>query len=144
MLTVSVDAIHLTQHHRSALLFLPHALPPPAERKLRPNEQPHALYIQNYSTATSSCLCVRRWLFSVRAEQRLCQQDPQALSFFYWEAVQAVNRGHLTVGERLYELKALQEQTKQQEVGRAPPGDGEVGGTDAGPGIALSLVVMGW
>ena len=51
------------------------------------------------------------------AERRLCAADPLALSFFYWEAVQAVNRGHLTVGERLYELKALQEQTKKQEVG---------------------------
>ena len=65
---------------------------------------------------------MRRWLFSVRAEQRLCEDDPQALSFFYWEAVQAVNRGHLTVGERLYELKALQEQTKKQEVGVGRPG----------------------
>lgn len=99
------------------------------ERKLRPNEQPHALYIQNYSTATSSCLCVRRWLFSVAAEQRLCADDPLALSFFYWEAVQAVNRGHLTVGERLYELKALQDQTKKQEYlasVRHLPGYGEL------------------
>jgi len=85
------------------------------ERKLRPNEHPHALYIQNYSTATSSCLCVRRWTFSPRLEQRLTTADPVALSLFYWEAVQAVNRGHLTVGERLYELKALQEGTKKQE-----------------------------
>ena len=94
-----------------------HSSLPSPERKLRPNEQPHALYIQNYSTATSSCLCVRRWLFSAATERRLCAADPLALSFFYWEAVQAVNRGHLTVGERLYELKALQEQTKKQEVG---------------------------
>ncbi|XP_037082859.1 sorting nexin-27-like [Pollicipes pollicipes] len=85
------------------------------ERKLLPNEQPHALYIQNYSTATSSCLCVRRWLFSPEKERQLCAADPVALVFFYWEAVQAVNRGHLTVGERLYELKALQEHTKKQE-----------------------------
>ncbi|KAF0301148.1 Sorting nexin-27 [Amphibalanus amphitrite] len=99
------------------------------ERKLRPDEQPHALYIQNYSTATSSCLCVRRWLFSVEAERRLCERDAQALGFFYWEAVQAVNRGHLTAGERLYELKALQEQTKQREYlasARQLPGYGEV------------------
>lgn len=54
------------------------------ERKLQPNEYPHNLYIQNYSTATSTCLCIRKWLFSISRELSL-MNDPQATSFIFWQ-----------------------------------------------------------
>lgn len=54
------------------------------ERKLQPNEFPHNLYIQNYSTATSTCLGIRKWLFSIEKEIEL-SEDPLAESFFFWQ-----------------------------------------------------------
>lgn len=54
------------------------------ERKLQPNEFPHNLYIQNYSTATSTCLAIRKWLFDIEKEIQL-SDDPLAESFFFWQ-----------------------------------------------------------
>jgi sorting nexin-27 len=54
------------------------------ERKLQPNEYPHNLYIQNYSTATSTCLCIRKWLFSISKELSL-MNDTQATSYIFWQ-----------------------------------------------------------
>lgn len=54
------------------------------ERKLQPSEYPHNLYIQNYSTATSTCLCIRKWLFSLSRELTLLK-DPQATSYIFWQ-----------------------------------------------------------
>lgn len=54
------------------------------ERKLQSNEFPHNLYIQNYSTATSTCLAIRKWLFSIAKEIDL-SEDSSAESYFYWQ-----------------------------------------------------------
>ena len=54
------------------------------ERRLQPNELPHNIYIQNYSTATSTCLCMKKWVFTRRQEKLLCQH-PEALKFIYWQ-----------------------------------------------------------
>jgi len=54
------------------------------ERKLAPNEFPHNLYIQNYSTATSTCICLRKWLFVVSQELSL-SYDEQATTYFFWQ-----------------------------------------------------------
>lgn len=53
------------------------------ERKLQPHEIPHQLYVQNYSTASSTCLCVRRWLFSVEREMTLPTGEQAAKYIFY-------------------------------------------------------------
>ncbi|XP_060525618.1 sorting nexin-27 isoform X2 [Cylas formicarius] len=98
------------------------------ERKLQPNEYPHNLYIQNYSTATSTCLSVRKWLFSVQRELTL-MADAQATLYVFWQAIDEVNRGHINAGERLYQLKALQDNTRATEylkLARELPGYGEV------------------
>ncbi|XP_044762550.1 sorting nexin-27 [Coccinella septempunctata] len=98
------------------------------ERKLQCNENPHNLYIQNYSTATSTCLCVRKWLFSLTKEVALLK-DPLATSFIFWQAVDEVNRGYIQAGERLYQLKALQDNTRASEylkLARELPGYGDV------------------
>ncbi|XP_056635611.1 sorting nexin-27 [Diorhabda sublineata] len=98
------------------------------ERKLQPNEYPHNLYIQNYSTATSTCLSIRKWLFSIEKEYTL-MNDSLAISYLFWQAVDEVNRGVINAGERLYQLKALQDKTRASEylkLARELPGYGEV------------------
>lgn len=86
-----------------------------SERKLQATEYPHNLYIQNYSTATSTCLAVRKWLFSLSRELSLASDD-QAMTFIFWQAVDDVNQGHIRADDRLYQLKALQDASRKNEV----------------------------
>jgi sorting nexin-27 len=85
------------------------------ERKLQPTEFPHNLYIQNYSTASSTCLIVRKWLFSTWKEEEISQTDHLAERYFFWQAVDDVNQGSVKPENHLYELKALQDFTKRKE-----------------------------
>ncbi|XP_028036627.1 sorting nexin-27-like [Bombyx mandarina] len=112
------------------------------ERKLQPNECPHSLYIQNYSTASSSCLCIRKWLFNPRVEVALVAEDPLAANFIFWQAVEDVNRGTCAAGARLYQLKAMQEPRRAHDylaLARTLPGYGHV----AIPHPTLRLA-LGW
>ncbi|RWS23388.1 Sorting nexin-27-like protein [Leptotrombidium deliense] len=85
------------------------------ERKLQSNEFPHNLYIQNYSTATSTCLLIKKWIFTIGKEVEL-SKDNIAENFFFWQAVDDVNKGQIKPGNQLYELKALQDSSKRKEV----------------------------
>lgn len=99
-----------------------------AERKLQPQEIPHQLYVQNYSTACSTCLCVRRWLFSISRELELPVGE-QASQFIFYQAVEEVNRTNIRADGRLYELKALQDAKKAPEylaLARSLPGYGSI------------------
>lgn len=99
-----------------------------AERKLQPTEVPHQLYVQNYSTASSTCLIVRRWLFSIDRELSLPPGE-QAAKFIFYQSVDEVNRNNIRADERLYELKALQDAKKASEylaLARTLPGYGDV------------------
>ncbi|XP_075979294.1 sorting nexin 27 isoform X2 [Anticarsia gemmatalis] len=120
------------------------------ERKLQPNECPHSLYIQNYSTASSSCLSIRKWLFNPRTEMTLVAEDSTAAAFIFWQAVEDVNRGVCVAGARLYQLKALQDVRRAHDylaLARTLPGYGHVAfppaRTDcrATPAVALTV---GW
>ncbi|XP_064648615.1 sorting nexin-27-like isoform X3 [Lineus longissimus] len=84
------------------------------ERKLQPNEFPHNLYIQNYSTATATCITLRKWLFSLSKETVL-HNNEAIVNFLFWQAVDDVSRGNIKPGEKLYELKSLQESGKKLE-----------------------------
>ncbi|CAH1797029.1 unnamed protein product [Owenia fusiformis] len=84
------------------------------ERKLQDNETPHNLYIQNYSTATPTCLTLRKWVFSPQRETKILKNET-ALDFLYWQAIDDVNRGQIKPGEKLYDLKALQEAGRKLE-----------------------------
>lgn len=55
------------------------------ERKLRSDEFPHNLYIQNYSTASCTCLTIRKWIFSIRNEIQISNDIPLAEKFFFWQ-----------------------------------------------------------
>lgn len=85
------------------------------ERMLRPDEFPHNLYIQNYSTATPTCLLLRKWLFTLARELQLSSIDSLAESFFFNQAVEDINKGQIKPRNKLYELKALQHWSKRQE-----------------------------
>lgn len=85
------------------------------ERLLRPGEFPHNLYIQNYSTATPTCLVLRKWLFTLPREIQLSSIDSLAESFFFHQAVEDINKGQIKPGNKLYEIKALQDWSKRQE-----------------------------
>lgn len=85
------------------------------ERMLRPDEFPHNLYIQNYSTATPTCLLLRKWLFTLPREIQLSSMDTLAESFFFYQAVEDINRGQAKPRNKLYELKALQDWNKRHE-----------------------------
>jgi sorting nexin-27 len=60
------------------------------ERKLQPNEFPHNLYIQNYSTAASTCLLIKKWLFTLNKEIELSHDD-LAETFFFWQVFSSLN-----------------------------------------------------
>uniref|UniRef100_A0A3P9MB93 Sorting nexin 27a n=1 Tax=Oryzias latipes TaxID=8090 RepID=A0A3P9MB93_ORYLA len=52
-------------------------------RKLAPNEFPHKLYVQNYTSAVpGTCLALRKWLFSVQEEEFL-RDNPLALHYCF-------------------------------------------------------------
>ncbi|XP_041370157.1 sorting nexin-27-like [Gigantopelta aegis] len=84
------------------------------ERRLQPHELPHNIYIQNYSTATATCILLKKWLFSLSREMML-NSDERAVTFLYWQAIDEVSRGHIKTGDKLYELKALRDATKALE-----------------------------
>lgn len=86
------------------------------ERKIQPNEVAHQLYVQNYRTASASCLCIKRWLFNPAVELRLIESDSLAATFIFWSTIDEVDRNHIIVGDRLYELKALQDSSKKLDV----------------------------
>lgn len=46
------------------------------ERKLRPNEYPFEIYVQNSRTAKKTCLSFRKFLFSSSIENSLLKYPP--------------------------------------------------------------------
>ncbi|XP_066902630.1 sorting nexin-27 [Halyomorpha halys] len=121
-----VDKIHMSSE-ASKYFYLFEIVEYNFERKLQPTEYPHSLYIQNYSTASSTCLCIRRWLFSPSVEMSV--KDDHALLWFFWLAVDAVDRGHVITTDRLYQLKALQDASRKNEylsLARELGGYGEI------------------
>ena len=95
---------------------------------MQPNEFPHNLYIQNYSTANSTCISLRKWYFSPQKELELIQ-DTKAIGYLFYEVVEDVNRGFIETNQRLHELKALQEfmkAGKYLDLARQLPGYGQI------------------
>jgi len=84
------------------------------ERKLQAGEFPHNIYIQNYSTATATCIMLKKWVYSLTRESML-NSDDNAMNYLFWQAVEEVNRGQIKTGDKLYELKSLQDASKKTE-----------------------------
>lgn len=47
---------------------------------------------------------------------RLIESDSLAATFIFWSTIDEVDRNYITVGDRLYELKALQDSSKKLDV----------------------------
>ena len=84
------------------------------ERKIQATEFPHSLYIANYSTAATTCLTLRKWLFHPKVEAELTS-DQTALSILFHQAVEDVNRGFVATKDRLHQLKSLQDSSRMPE-----------------------------
>lgn len=62
-----------------------------AVRKLAPNEFPHKLYVQNYTSAVpGTCLALRKWLFSFQ-EEELLRENPLALHYCFHQVILTIN-----------------------------------------------------
>ncbi|KFD58724.1 hypothetical protein M514_00417 [Trichuris suis] len=85
------------------------------DRKIGLSERPHALYIQNYSSAAVTCILLKRWLFNVATEIELCKKDQFVHKLFFWQAVNDVNSGHVCADGKMHELKALQDVQRKEE-----------------------------
>lgn len=58
-------------------------------RKLAPNEFPHKLYVQNYTSAVpGTCLTLRKWLFTTE-EEVLLNDNQIALSYFFHQVLRS-------------------------------------------------------
>lgn len=117
-------------------------------RKLAPNEFPHKLYVQNYTSAVpGTCLTLRKWLFTTE-EEVLLNDNQIALSYFFHQvgrnpqtvfllpplfpfslksparvcaqAVDDVRRGFIRVEQKSYQLEKLAEQKKMSTVSPFP------------------------
>lgn len=121
-------------------LFLP-------VRKLAPNEFPHKLYVQNYTSAIpGTCLTLRKWLFTTE-EEALLNDNQIALSYFFHQVCQYhttvflssrffsstnkylrlraqatddVRRGFVRAEQKSYQLEKLAEQKKMSMVSPYP------------------------
>uniref|UniRef100_A0A3P8UM56 Sorting nexin-27 n=1 Tax=Cynoglossus semilaevis TaxID=244447 RepID=A0A3P8UM56_CYNSE len=81
-------------------------------RKLAPNEFPHKLYVQNYTSAIpGTCLTLRKWLFTTE-EEVLLNDNQLAASFFFHQAVDDVKKGFINAEQQSYQLQKLAEQKK--------------------------------
>ncbi|KAI4883204.1 hypothetical protein NFI96_011069 [Prochilodus magdalenae] len=79
-------------------------------RKLAPNEFPHKLYVQNYTSAVpGTCLALRKWLFSTQ-EHELLRDNPLALHYCFHQAQDDVKKGFIKAES--YQLQKLAEQRK--------------------------------
>ncbi|CAF3708997.1 unnamed protein product [Rotaria sordida] len=70
------------------------------ERKLHSDEYPHQIYIQNCCTATATCLCLHKFIFSPILENQLLKY-PLARHYLYREAIDQLSRlENLTIDQR--------------------------------------------
>ncbi|KAG9355332.1 hypothetical protein JZ751_000170, partial [Albula glossodonta] len=81
-------------------------------RKLAPNEFPHKLYVQNYTSAVpGTCLTLRKWLFTTE-EGVLLNDNHLAVHYCFHQALDDVKRGFIKAEDKAYQLQKLAEQGK--------------------------------
>uniref|UniRef100_A0A8C8K255 Sorting nexin 27a n=1 Tax=Oncorhynchus tshawytscha TaxID=74940 RepID=A0A8C8K255_ONCTS len=81
-------------------------------RKLAPNEFPHKLYVQNYTSAVpGTCLALRKWLFTSQ-EEELLRDNPLAVHYCFYQALDDVKKGFIKTEDNSYQLTKLAEQRK--------------------------------
>lgn len=65
-----------------------------------------------------------RWIFDLDLEVELCNQDILFKKFCYWQAVNDVNSGAIQANEKMYQLKALQNADRCEQVDQKIFGSG--------------------
>ncbi|KAJ3609771.1 hypothetical protein NHX12_024282 [Muraenolepis orangiensis] len=81
-------------------------------RKLAPNEFPHKLYVQNFSSAVpGTCLALRKWLFSTQ-EEELLRDNLLGLHYCFYQALDDVKKGFIKTEDSSFQLQKLAEQRK--------------------------------
>ncbi|CAF4465464.1 unnamed protein product, partial [Rotaria magnacalcarata] len=78
------------------------------ERKLRPNEYPHQIYIQNCCTANTTCLCLRKFIFAPAIENQILQY-PLARDYLYRDAIDQLSRAENATADQRSALKTFDE-----------------------------------
>uniref|UniRef100_A0AAQ4RGJ8 Sorting nexin 27b n=1 Tax=Gasterosteus aculeatus aculeatus TaxID=481459 RepID=A0AAQ4RGJ8_GASAC len=110
------DPTYLTLKHWNILLSFPASFLflclSSSVRKLAPNEFPHKLYVQNYTSAIAgTCLTLRKWLFTTE-EEILLNDNQLAVNYFFHQAVDDVKKGFIKAEQKSYQLQKLAEQKK--------------------------------
>lgn len=77
---------------------------------MAPNEFPHKLYVQNYTSAVpGTCLALRKWLFSLQ-EEELLRDNPLALHYCFHQVRRTVFQLDMNVTEQndpIYKIRLL-------------------------------------
>lgn len=128
-------------YHPQYVLYFPPSFSSTV-RKLAPNEFPHKLYVQNYTSAIpGTCLTMRKWLFTTE-EEVLLNDNQLAVSYFFHQvrggimrlsllchvcvfavmmaaslqAMDDVKMGSIKSEQKSYQLQKLVEQKKMSAV----------------------------
>lgn len=88
-----------------------------SERKVTDCESVHELYTHNYSSASSSCLVLRKFVFDIERERALCKRDMVFKQFCFLQAVADLHSGKVITNRKSYQLKAMQNEEHMDEVG---------------------------
>ncbi|KAF1770577.1 hypothetical protein GCK72_002396 [Caenorhabditis remanei] len=85
------------------------------ERKVNESESVHELYTHNYSSASSSCLLFRKFLFDIDRERTLCKRDMMFKQFCFFQAIADLHSGKVITTRKNYQLKAIQNEENMDE-----------------------------
>ncbi|PAV58251.1 hypothetical protein WR25_11908 [Diploscapter pachys] len=80
------------------------------ERRIMDSECPHSLYVQNYSSASSTCLVLKKFIFDIDRERQLCEKDSMFQHFVFLQAISDTNSGRIKTQHKTYQLKAMQDE----------------------------------
>lgn len=85
------------------------------ERKVNESESVHELYTHNYSSASSSCLLFRKFIFDTDRERNLCRRDMIFKQICFFQAIADIHSGKVVTTRKNYQLKAIQNEENMDE-----------------------------
>uniref|UniRef100_A0A8R1DQ10 Sorting nexin-27 n=2 Tax=Caenorhabditis japonica TaxID=281687 RepID=A0A8R1DQ10_CAEJA len=86
------------------------------ERKVNESESVHELYSHNYSSASSSCLMLRKFVFDIARERALCKRDMIFKHFCFLQAIADLHSGKVVTTRKSYQLRAIQNEENMDEL----------------------------
>lgn len=86
------------------------------ERKVNESESVHELYTHNYSSASSSCLLLRKFIFDIERERTLCKRDMVFKHFCFLQAISDLHSGRVVTTRKSYQLRAIQNEENMDEL----------------------------